>query len=192
MRHDNIRDFEANLIRKICNDVEVEPSLQPLAGEIIRGEKGDDARADVRGRGVWRPCQNAFFDVCVTNVNCTTQKNFSTAAVFKKTENKKKNKYNDRIMNVEHGTFTPLVFSINGSAGPEAETLHKHLADKISSKTGEKYAEIITWIRCKITFIILRACLACLRGSRQRNVVAETNVTDDFSQACDDARLIPS
>ena len=127
MRHDNIRDFEANLIRKICNDVKVEPTLQPLDGEIIRGVKGDDARVDIRGRGVWRPCQNAFFDVCVTNTNCATQKNSSTAAVFKQNENKKKNKYNDRIMNVEHGTFTPLVFTVNGSAGPEAETFHKQI-----------------------------------------------------------------
>ena len=30
MRHNNIRDFEANLLSKICNDVEIEPPLQPI------------------------------------------------------------------------------------------------------------------------------------------------------------------
>ena len=95
-------------------------------------------------------------------------------------------------MNVEHGTFTPLIFSVNGGAGPEAEVFHKHIADRIEKKTGEKYAKVIAWIRCKITFIILRACLACLRGSRQKKIVAENTVTDDFALACNDARLTPS
>ena len=29
MRHDTLRDFEANLLKHVCNDVEVEPRLQP-------------------------------------------------------------------------------------------------------------------------------------------------------------------
>ena len=30
MRHNDIRDFEANLLKRVCNDVEIEPPLQPL------------------------------------------------------------------------------------------------------------------------------------------------------------------
>ena len=30
MRHNNIRNFEVNLLHKVYNDVETEPSLQPL------------------------------------------------------------------------------------------------------------------------------------------------------------------
>ena len=33
---------------------------------------------------------------------------------FTKHEREKKRQYNNRIVNVEHGTFTPLVFSVNG------------------------------------------------------------------------------
>ena len=33
MRHNDIRDFEANLLAKVCNDVEIEPGLQPVTGE---------------------------------------------------------------------------------------------------------------------------------------------------------------
>ena len=92
-------------------------------------------------------------------------------------------------MNVEHRTFTPLIFSSNGGAGPEARTFHKHLADRIAEKTGERYETIITWIRCKISFIILRACLTCLRGSRPHRIVNENSIPMDFALACDDARL---
>jgi len=37
IRHNNIRDFEANLLRQVCNDVECKSPLQPLDGEQITG-----------------------------------------------------------------------------------------------------------------------------------------------------------
>ena len=58
--HDMIRDFEANLLKKVCADVEIEPKLQPVNNE---------ARLDVRAHGFWRPGQSAFFDVRLTNTN---------------------------------------------------------------------------------------------------------------------------
>ena len=60
IRHNNIRDYETNLLAKIHTDLETEPSLQPFEGEIINGIPGDNARPDVRARGVWRDGQNAF------------------------------------------------------------------------------------------------------------------------------------
>ena len=30
IRHDNVRDFEVNLLKKVCNNVEIEPALQPV------------------------------------------------------------------------------------------------------------------------------------------------------------------
>ena len=38
MRHDEIKKFEATLLNKVCNDVEVEPPLQPVTGEIFRNK----------------------------------------------------------------------------------------------------------------------------------------------------------
>ena len=71
IRHNDIRDFEANLLSKVCNDVETEPALQPITREHLPAStiQGDDARLDVRARGFWRKGQNAFFDVRVTNAN---------------------------------------------------------------------------------------------------------------------------
>ena len=69
MRHNNVRDFETNLLAQVCTDVEKEPPLQPLSGESITGAAEDGAKPDVRARGFWRPAQNAFFDVRLTNLN---------------------------------------------------------------------------------------------------------------------------
>ncbi len=35
MRHNDIRDFTANLLGRVCNDVETEPMLQPRRGETM-------------------------------------------------------------------------------------------------------------------------------------------------------------
>ena len=49
-------------------------------------------------------------------------------------EKEKKREYNRRIMNTEHGTFTPLVFSVNGVLGKECSMFHKRVAEKIAKK----------------------------------------------------------
>jgi hypothetical protein len=189
IRHNNLRNFEANLLRKVHNDVELEPALQPLEGEHVKGISGDEARPDVRARGVWRPGQNAFFDIRVTNPNAQSQIHLSNKQIFQKHEKEKKRNYNDRVMNIEHGTFTPLIFSTNGGEGPECSMFHKHVAERIAMKTDDRYEKILTWIRCKISFLVLRSSLMCIRGSRPHSNSKQTDVIDDFELACDDAKL---
>ena len=36
-RHDDVGDLFASLLKDVCHDVEVEPHLQPLTGEVFRG-----------------------------------------------------------------------------------------------------------------------------------------------------------
>ena len=89
-------------------------------------------------------------------------------------------------MNIEHGTFTPLVFSLNGVMSKECSMFHKYLAQKIANKTNERYEKIIAIIRCKLSFMILRSCLMCIRGSRSYKTI--TNI-DDFEIVFHEARF---
>ena len=53
MRHNQIRDMEAELMREVCKDVKVEPELLPLETDRIRdGNLANKARLDVSGNGV--------------------------------------------------------------------------------------------------------------------------------------------
>ena len=54
VRHNNLRDFEADMLSKIVNDVETKPELQPITGEIIEGLSGNSSRNNIRPRGMWR------------------------------------------------------------------------------------------------------------------------------------------
>ena len=65
--------------------------------------------------------------------------NVKLLRISSKNMKKKKRTYNNQIMYVEHGTFTPLVFSLTGGEGPETSMFHKNIAQKHSEKNEEKY-----------------------------------------------------
>ena len=84
-------------------------------------------------------------------------------------------------MNVEQGTFTPLVFTTTGGMGEECKRYHNRLAELVAAKKGENYANTVSWIRSKVSFAILRAALLCLRGSRTPKRTIRSNVQEaDF------------
>lgn len=144
-RHDNIINTEYNLLKSVCQDVETEPLLQKVENvenyprcTIIT----DEARLDC-AQGFWRTGQNTFFDVWVTNPNCDSQRNMTLKSITRKHELEKKWNYNKNVMEVEYGSFTPLVFTTSGVMGHDCSIYHKSLAQKISNKRKEKYEDII-------------------------------------------------
>ena len=141
---------------------------------------------DVRARGFWRSGQNAFFDVRVTNADCASQQNSSLKSILKKHELDKKRCYNRRIMEVEHGSFTPLVFTTTGVMSHECAIFHKALAEKISTKREERYEEIMRFLRVKLSYLALKATLLCLRGSRSH---CRANFSDDFGLILNELRV---
>ena len=107
IRHNEIRDFTAYLMTEVCHNVAVEPHLQPLSGETMVNAssiKQNGARLDVAADGFW----GSMFE----------------RACYRNHENAKKRAYDQRIREVEHGTFTPLVFSCTGSMGRAAVTTY--------------------------------------------------------------------
>ena len=72
-------------------------------------------------------------------------------------------------MQVDHGSFTPLVFSIYGGMGRECQIFYAKLAELIADKRNSNQSLISTWIRTKICFALQKSCLLCLRGSRSTN-----------------------
>ena len=74
--------------------------------------------------------------------------------------------YNERILQIEHGTCTPLDFSISGSMGRECHTFYSKVCDLLSEKRDLPKSITMNWIRIKICFALLKSSLLCLRGSR--------------------------
>ena len=170
IRHNEIRDLTAHLMSEVCHNVGIEPELQPLTGERFHFRSAnveDGARLDVRAESFWGPDrQSAFFDVRVFNPLAPTYQNLSLASSYRRNEQEKRRAYDQRVREVEHGSFSPLVFSASGGMGPTARVVYKKLASMIATKHGKPYSQTIHWLYCRLCFFLLRSAVMCLRGSR--------------------------
>ena len=179
-RHNELRDLEAEMLSMVCNDVEIEPVLQEINGETLnRGaNRAPDARLDISARGFWERQRTAFFDVRVCHPNECSYRDLSPKEIYRQHENEKKRQYASRVMEVEQGTFTPLVFTTTGGMAEECKRYHSRSAELLAIKKGEDYASTVSWLRAKVSFAILRSALLCLRGSRGRRRNVDLQETD--------------
>ena len=137
-RHNELRDLEAEILRTVCSDVEAEPVLQDINGEqqSRRANKAQDARLDIHARGFWEPQRSAFFDVRVCHPNAESYNDLEPQQIYQMYENEKKRQYSRRVLDIEHGTFTPLILTRTGGMGQKCLRYHSRLAELIVLKKG--------------------------------------------------------
>ena len=135
-RHNEVRDLLGKLATEISNDARIEPPLQHLSGENLpkNSNKSEEARLDISIRGFWQKEQSAFFDVRVFNPFAPSYRNQKLENTFAGNERERKRAYSQRVLQVEHGSFTPLIFAHSGGSSRETETFISVLSMKISEK----------------------------------------------------------
>ena len=114
----------------------------------------------------WRTPQH--FDVRVFNPNSTSYQNLEMTTCYRHHEGEKRHAYEHRVREEEQGSFTPLVFSTSGGMGRAATVTYKRLATLIAAKREQPYSNVMGWLRCHLSFSLLRSTVMCLRGSRSR------------------------
>ena len=170
-----VRDLTAKAMTEICHDVCVEPHLQPVTGEVLAGAcsiSTDGARLDVAANGFWGGRhERAFFDIWVFNPLAKSN-NQPISSCYRKHENEKKHGYEQRVQdkstchNIEHGSFTPLVFSLTGGMGKAATVFFKRHALLIAVKQEQPYSSTLSWVRCSLGFMLLKCAIQCFMGAR--------------------------
>ena len=111
--------------------------------------------------------ERAFVDVRVFNPFAPSNAASSLSACYKKHENSKKRAYGQRIREIEHASFTPVVMSASGGLAHEATCFYKRLASLLSHKWGDEYSVVMGWLRCSLSFSLLRSAIPqCVRGAR--------------------------
>ena len=150
IRHNDLRDSLTDLLSDVCSEVIKELHLQPLSGEHLHPSTNqeDEARLDIRARGFWSECQDAFFDVRVFFPHASSYSATRLSSLYKH-ERQKRREYGQRVREIEHGGFTPLVFSTSGGMAPEAAVFLKRLASLLCDKHGDTYAATLGWLNCK-------------------------------------------
>ena len=156
IRHNEICDLTANLLAEVCSEVCIKPHLQPTTPDQLSGattNSQDGARLDVSANGVWGGrFQKTYFDVQVFTSHAPSNKNQSHSACYRKHEREKKRAYDQRICEVEHSSFSPLVFSATGGMGREATCFYKCLASMLAHKWDQPYGITLWWLRCHLKF----------------------------------------
>ena len=83
-----------------------------------------------------------------------------------------------RVLQIERGSFTPLIFSTTGGMGPESVKYHKRVAELIAAKRGEQYSHVVNHIRTRIRFSLLKSVLIAVRGVRGRSRNTDVQISD--------------
>ena len=166
IRHNRIRDLLAGSLTEVCPNVAIEPTLQPLSGETfpLKSTNVEDrARLDVKAQNFWDNSRSsAFFDVRVFNSHAPSNCKTSTTTCYRRHELEKRRTYERRIIEVEHGTFTPIVLSTSGGWGPSATVAFRRLAGLLADKLTQPYSRTLGLLRCRITFTLLDSLIMCL------------------------------
>ena len=92
--------------------------------------------------------------------------------IYRIHENDKKRLYSRRVLDVEHDSFTLLIFTTTGGMGKVCIRCHSRLAELIDAKKGEQYSPKTSWIQARTSFALLRSTLVCLRGLRVKRRAA--------------------
>ena len=131
-------------------------TLQPLTGESMRlhtASIDDGARLDISAEDFWgHRYQYVFFDVRVFCPLSSANRSRSLMACYRENKEIKKRKYDQRIREVEHASFAPLIFSTSGGFGPISTLFIKRLSHLHAEKFQRPYSIVINYIRCRYSF----------------------------------------
>ncbi len=172
MRHNTLRDTLANMMRECgCKDVKTEPMLLPVNPNDFsqRSNVSEGARLDIAARGIQSTLERSFFDVRVSHPFAPSNVTLSLPALYERNEKEKNNFYQERVLECEKGSFVPLVFLTTGGMGPACTTTIKRIASMIAERRGETYSHVISFIRTKLRFSLLKSLLVAVRGVRGRS-----------------------
>ena len=78
----------------------------------------------------------------------------------------KKDKYNQRILDGENGSFTSLAFTTNGGMRTETKQFYRPLSQLLCEKSDVSYSDNSAWVIWQISFSLLQTSIICIRGSR--------------------------
>ena len=101
IRHNDLRDLNANLLTEVCKDVDIEPQLVLVTDQTFENRTtntNNEGRVDIKSRGFWVKDQQPFLDVRVFDPNANRYLNKALPQCYIKNEKEKKRQYNERVL----------------------------------------------------------------------------------------------
>ena len=160
-------------------DVEIDPLLREISNEQLSkgANNAADATLDIHPGGFCSPKADTCKDLELSNIH-------------KLHEDEKKRKYAERVNIIEHGTFTPLVFTTTGRMSKECKIYHNRLAELIANTKREQYHTTIAWKRAKTCCSLHRSSFVCLRGSRTLKITTNAIKNIDMDIEVEESSIL--
>ena len=140
--------------------------LKQLASAVVitrARSTEDNASLDIGSSGVWGGrYECSHFDVRVFNPHAPTA---SLACLLYTSDMNRRSVAATRnvLPKVGHASFSPVVLSCTGGHGKAATALYARLASMLADKKRDPGLVTISYIRCKLSFALIRAAVASLR-----------------------------
>ena len=131
----------------------------PVVETDLKGDKGI--------RGFWSVGRECIFDIRISNTESRTHRNKDPFKVLQAQEKEKRGKY-EGACHEQRKDFTPLVYSIDGMAGPATRAAEKRMASRLAWKWKREYAEMVGYIKTRMALAVVRSNSLMWRGSRTR------------------------
>ena len=110
-------------------------------------------RGDILVHGFWKRGCSCIFDIRITNTDCSSALRSDPVAVLTHHKNDKKQKHLQLCLDWRRH-FTPLVFSINGHRGAEANAASKCLATLLTTKWQQPYSQVCGFVRSRLAIAL--------------------------------------
>lgn len=171
IRHDAFRDFTAKLMREVCHNTSVEPTLQPPTGENLilnTANSSNEARLDIKADCFWDCDQQTVFFISNLQSYITYQPYSIPPGQFSPTWTGEEKAVQRQCRQRRAWLFHPSCF-LNcwwvwtGCTGRIQTPIRL-----ICLQMEHWLQKVITWIRCKIGFTFIRSAVMRLRGTQSR------------------------
>jgi hypothetical protein len=171
LRHNDIAAEWGSLCAQALSSsaVSAEPLIHTRRDVVAAGATGTLPEPDLRGNvgvhGFWAAGTMAIFDVRVTDTDAPSQRTVDPAKILKRHKRAKKARYNDLCI-ARRRTFTPLVFSIDGLQGVEAQAATNRLGTMLKDKWGQPLSQVMGFVRARLSVALACSASRCLQADR--------------------------
>ena len=93
MRHNNVRDCIGNMMKDVCVDVKIEPSLLPVKPNEYntRTTTDEGARLDISACGLQSTFERSYFDIRVTHPHAASNVTKTLKQLYARDEKRETN-----------------------------------------------------------------------------------------------------
>ena len=161
------------MLTEVCHNVATEPSLQPISAETFpnaTANTADNARLDVKAWGFWCRGQDTYFDVRVYFLMLPVTAHSASVLLISATRMPRNVNMVSVLGKLNMESLLHLwCYNLHRWYGPgsEASVFYKRLADLLCSHWDHSYSSSIHWLRCRLSFALLRSSILCILTWKQ-------------------------